>query len=434
MVLSYAVSKLNFKENLPFGLIVTIPILIVIAILLQNLFKFTTRRFSEMDDFFESVKYRDFSRWYSEDHKTEDIRQLHKGFNEVNTAIKDINNEKEIQHLYLKKILELIQTGIVAYNVNSGEVLWINEALKKIINIPSIKNIGFIEKRKSNLYTAIFETNHVEGSTIAIDVGSNKMKVLVSSTLFTIENDVFKLIALQNIDTTLSQTESDAWKKLLSVMTHEIMNSIAPISSLADTLQSKVQLAIKDPVAHQLEMNDLDIGIESIKSRSEGLLKFAKTYRSLSKITKLNLEEVSVRSFFENITILMKPSLQAKSIEFDVVLDKSDLKIKADVHLIEQVLINLILNAVDACKNKEFPKITLLAKNNIDNTITIQVIDNGVGISEEIIEDVFVPFFSTKKSGSGIGLSLCQQIIVLHKGKIQINSNEGEGTVMNLIF
>jgi len=433
-VLAFALCNLNFKTNLPLVVITLVPIIVILFLSVRNLFRFTIRRFLEMDDFFESAKYRDFSRWFSEDYGTEDIRRLHKGFNEINKTIKAINNEKEIQHLYLKKILELVDTGIVAYNVETGKVLWINESIKIILNVPSLKNISFIEKRKPALYTTIFETDYAKGSTISIDAGNSKIKILISSSLFLIEGEVFKLIVLQNIDTTLSQTESDACKKLLSVMTHEIMNSIAPISSLADTLQSKVQSAIKDPVQYQLEMNDLDIGIESIKNRSEGLLKFAKTYRSLSKITKLKLEEVLVSSFFENICILMKPSLESKSIEFDFELSKSDLKIQADVHLIEQVLINLILNSVDACKNQEHPKIIMSAKKNIDSSITIKVVDNGMGISEEIIEDIFVPFFSTKKNGSGIGLSLCQQIMLLHKGKIQINSIAGEGTVINLIF
>jgi len=392
------------------------------------------RRFLEMDDFFESVKYRDFSRWFSEKSGAEDIRKLHRGFNDVNSTIKNINTEKEAQHLYLQKILELVDTGIVAYNIETGVILWINDAFKEVLDIPSLKNIDFIKKRNPPLYTVIFKTKYVRENTITIDVSSNKTKILISNSNFKIKDDSFKLIVLKNIDDTLDQTESEAWKKLLSVMTHEIMNSIAPISSLAETLQSKVQLSIKNPKEHAMDVNDLEAGIESIKKRSEGLLKFAKTYRSLNKITKLNLGVVLVSDLFDTIEVLMRPSLENKNIALDFEIESPELKIEIDTYLIEQVLINLILNAVEGCKACENPSIAITAQKDIDGHSIIKIKDNGKGIPEEIIDDVFIPFFSTKKNGSGIGLSLCQQIMFLHKGKIQINSIENTGTVIRLVF
>ena len=147
---------------------------------------------------------------------------------------------------------------------------------------------------------------------------------------------------LQNIDKTLNKNESEAWKKLLSVMTHEIMNSIAPISSLADTLQNSIQLSIDNPEASYLELEDLNAGIKTIKSRSQGLLKFAKTYRSLSKITHLNLERVLVTEIFENIELLMGPSIKTKNIQITFSVSSKRLQLEVDIHLIEQVLINLI--------------------------------------------------------------------------------------------
>lgn len=433
-VLAYIITVLDFKKNLPLAIVIITPLTLVTILSLRSLFKFTIRRFDEMDDFFESVKYRDFSRWFAVKSGPQDIRELHTGFNKVNETFKEINKEKEAQHLYLQKILELVDTGIVAYNIETGKVLWINDSFKKILNIPSLKSIDFVAKRKPKLYTIIFETNHVNGNTISIDVENSKIKILISSSLFNIKEEAYKLIVLQNIDDTLTQNESDAWKKLLSVMTHEIMNSIAPISSLAETLQSKVQLSIKNPVKHQLEMNDLDTGIESIKKRSEGLLKFAKTYRTLNKVTKLNLGKILVDELFENIQILMRPSLENKGIEFNFEINNTNLQIEIDTYLIEQVLINLILNSVEACKENKSAKIIMSAQKNIDGNTIIKIADNGKGIPNEIIDDIFIPFFTTKKNGSGIGLSLCKQIMLLHKGRIQINTLEGKGTVISLVF
>ncbi len=432
--LAICISTLNFKLNVAYKAIIIIPFIVLAVFSVFMLYKFISRRFLEIDDFFESVKYRDFSRWYNEKSGAEDVKELHKGFNEVNRTVLEINKEKETQHLYLKKILELIQTGIVAYNIKSGDILWVNEAFKRQLNIPSLKNIQFIENRAPKLYSTIFLESYATNDTINIQINGEKTQVLIASSVFEIEADTFKLIILQNIEETLNKNESEAWKKLLSVMTHEIMNSIAPISSLAETLQSKVALSIQDSNEYPLDMSDLDIGIESIKKRSEGLLKFAKTYRSLNKITKLNLSTIQVKELFGNIRTLMLPSLKGKNIELVFENENPSLEVEIDTALIEQVLINLILNAVEACKEIENPKIILKAQKTIEGQSVLNIVDNGKGIPDEIIENVFVPFFTTKKTGSGIGLSLCKQIMMLHKGKIQVKSREGVGTSISLIF
>ena len=434
VALAFAISMLDFKANLSFAIIIVLLIALVSVYSFRSLYKYSTKRFVAMDDFLESVKYRDFSRLYAENSGQEDLRELHKGFNDVNEIIKTINKEKEAQYLYLKKTLELIDTGIIAYNLASGEVLWVNDSFKKDLNIPSLKTIQFVEKRNPILFENIFTKNHVNGNSIAIDVNNEKVKFLISSSVFQISNDAFKLIVIQNIDETLNRTESEAWKKLLSVMTHEIMNSIAPISSLAETLQSKVRLSIEDPVNQPLEINDLETGIESIKKRSEGLLKFAKTYRTLNKIIKLNLSNTLASELFKNIKNLMQPSLESKNIELDFEIENPDLKVEMDTYLVEQVLINLILNSVEACKEIKKPKIVLSAKKNMDGSSVISIVDNGKGIPEEIIDDIFIPFFSTKKNGSGIGLSLCKQIVMLHNGKIQVKSAIEKGTKISLVF
>jgi nitrogen fixation/metabolism regulation signal transduction histidine kinase len=378
--------------------------------------------------------YRDFSQWFNETSGPKDIRDLHKGFNEVNQTIKDINKEKETQYLYLQKILELIDTGIVAYNIETGRVLWINDMFKNLLDVPTLKSIDFVKKRNQNMFKDVFEPNHLTGKTISIDTGKEKTKMLISSSHFKIDNDEFKLIVLRNIDNTLNQNQSEAWTKLLSVLTHEIMNSIAPISSLAETLQSQIKLSVEDPELNPLEIDDLNLGIESIKKRSEGLLKFAKTYRGLNKITSINIKKIYLIEMFDGISNLLDSSLKSKNIELQFELDYPKLQVELDSSLIEQVLINLILNAIEAFKDTEHPKIIISAKQSNEGETIIKVSDNGKGIPDELVDKIFIPFFSSKKNGSGIGLSLCQQIMFLHKGKIQVNSIENRGTVIRLIF
>ena len=405
-----------------------------ILYLVYNTYGFVKRRFVAMDDFFEAVKYRDFSRWFPEDRGPKDIRFLYTGFNEINRTIKEINSQNEAQYVYLQKILEMVDIGIISYNLDSGDVLWSNDSFCETLDVPSFKNVSFIESRKPELYNTIFETYHREPNSITIALQNDKIKVLISDTVFQVDDDAFKLIVVQNIDDTLNKNESEAWKKLLSVMTHEIMNSIAPISSLADTLQRNLQLALDHPSENSLDLEDINSGVKTIKNRSEGLLKFAKTYRSLSKVTHLNLQRVEIQELFTSIQLLMEPSIKAKNIdvEFSVLSQKMELDI--DRHLIEQVLINLILNAIDACKNQDNPQIKIVAEKTPSRDIVIKVFDNGSGIPQEIMENIFIPFFTSKATGSGIGLSLCKQIMLLHKGRILVNSKEGEGSVFSLVF
>ena len=286
---------------------------------------------------------------------------MYTGFNEINRTIKEINSKNEAQYVYLQKILEMVDIGIIAYNLESGDVLWSNDSFGETLDMPSFKNIRFVENRKPELFNTIFETYHREPNSISIALQNESIKILISDTVFQVADDAFKLIVIQNIDNTLNKNESESWKKLLSVMTHEIMNSITPISSLADTLQKNVQLAIEHPEETRLELEDLNAGVKTIKNRSEGLLKFAKTYRSLSKVTHLNLQRVKIEDVFNNIQRLMEPSIQAKNIAIVFHISAPKLELDIDVHLIEQVLINLILNAVDACKTQQHPEIKVLA-------------------------------------------------------------------------
>lgn len=404
------------------------------GIAVYNLYQFVIKRFLEVDDFFESVKYRDFSRWFVETKGPQDIRQLHKGFNMVNKTIKAIDSERQAQFVYLQKILEMVNIGIIAYNVESGDVLWANDSILRTLDFPNFKNINFVEKRRPKIYDELFETYHSNTASVTLEMQQETLKVLISDTVFEMDDASFKLIVLQNIEETLNRNESEAWKKLLSVMTHEIMNSIAPITSLAETLQKHIQESIEQSQPEPLELEDINAGLKSIKKRSEGLMKFAKTYRSLNKVTHVNKSKIKASVLFDSIDELMKPSLEDKLVTLVFKLEDPNLTFELDTYLLEQVLINLILNAIDATEGVNTPQVLVSADLSHKGIGQIKVSDNGSGIPAEIMDSIFVPFFSTKKTGSGIGLSLCKQIMLLHGGKIQLQSSEGEGTVVSLLF
>ncbi|MEO5681413.1 MAG: HAMP domain-containing sensor histidine kinase [Chitinophagaceae bacterium] len=406
----------------------------VIMYQLVDFYKFQKKAHDELDQFVESVHYRDFSRYFDVKHAPVDLQPLRQGFNEINSTFKVISKEKETQYQYVQKILELVDTGILSYQEESGEVVWMNESLKNLLQLPYLKTIHSLEKRDGQLYNSIIILKPGEGKIATAHHDKSSFKILLSATAFQTEGKKFKLIAFQNVNEALDETESKAWQKLLSVMTHEIMNSIAPISSLAETLKSRLKQSVHLLNNEAGAVDDLELGIDTIKRRSEGLLKFAETYRNLNKITTLNLKKVYVRNLFENLHHLMQPTLEQKNIDLEIILKDTDLQLEADTNLVEQVLINLLVNAIEAVKEKQEPRIILSAYTANNKKTVVKVTDNGTGMTEEVLDKIFIPFFSTKKHGSGIGLSLCKQIMMLHKGTMQVQSTEGEGTSFLLQF
>ncbi|MCW3122294.1 MAG: integral rane sensor signal transduction histidine kinase [Flavipsychrobacter sp.] len=406
----------------------------VIVFLLLDFHLARKKMRNEIGLFISAVKYKDFTRYYSRDNSSDELRFLRSGFNEVNETFKALSKEKELHYQYLQNILELVDTGILSYEINTGEVLWMNESLKKLLQIPYLKAIGNLEKKNAELAAAIKQIKPGKQDIVTAYVEGNILKLLVASTMFQVNGQTYKLIAFQKVNEALNETESKAWEKLLRVMTHEIMNSVAPIASLSDTLKTRIgELSSGSPLDSNT-IEDLVAGMNAISNRSAGLLKFTENYRNLNKIQHLNTEPVLVRGMFESLHQLIIPTLVQKNIKLEIVLPDIGLILHADRNLLEQMLINLLLNAMDTLAGIENASIVLYAERMHDDNILMKVADNGAGMESEVLDKIFVPFFSTKKHGSGIGLSLCKQIMTLHKGNIEVRSVVGKGTTFFCSF
>lgn len=406
----------------------------LVVYLSWELLRFHRLPLTEWRQFIESVRYRDFSRHFDAASGTRTIREMRTGFNALNVAFQEISKEKEAQFHFLQKMLELIDTGILSYEEASGTVSWMNETWKEMFQMPHLRQIDGMEKRNARLYREVLELKAGENRVVRMQLNAVVFKVMLTATQFVTEGKKHKLIACKNVNDALDAAESRAWQELLGVLTHEIMNSIAPISSLADTLKRQIQQAKATDEPDKLPVDDLELGIATIQNRGEGLLKFARTYSQLNKINNLRLEKVYVHSILENIAQLMEPSMQQKVIDFQLVLRDPELQVKADANLLEQALINLLVNAMEAVREVGDARIVLSAYPISGGKTVIKVTDNGKGIPESLWEKIFIPFFSLRKSGSGIGLSLCKQIMLLHGGNIQVQSVEGEGTAFLLYF
>ena len=406
---------------------------VITLVLFYQILNYIFKIFRDVEDFSEAARYRDFSRRYSENKGRKN--NFYHEFNTINDVFNELSREKEVQKHYLTRMMELVNTGILSYDIESKRVLWMNDSFKNMFNIPYFENVNWIEKRNKKLYDELVNIPLGESRIVTVNNGNQTIKTLTNTSLFQTEGKAYKLIAFHNVSSTLEEVEAGAWKGLLDVMTHEIMNSIAPVSSLADTLRNRME-AIKKEIGSDIpaDFDDIQFAMETIHRRSEGLLRFADTYRSLSKTIVPEMQPVNLHDLLLSVYRLMYPSLEQKGILLEVKTDNPTVAIPLDKNLIEQVIINFITNATHAVKDKYHPNIILFSGEATDGAPYITVADNGCGIPPENRDKIFIPFFSTKKNGSGIGLSLSREIIKLHNASLQVQSKEGEGAAFSVIF
>jgi len=425
---------LLFKTELFAALFIT-GILIVFQI--YSLIRYVEKTNRDLSRLFESIKYADFSQTFKDEKLGKSFTELRNTFEEVTDAFRKTRAEKEEHYRYLQTVVQHIGIGLIAFQPN-GEVELINTAAKKLLNIPHLKNIQSLTSFNLQLVETLFKLKPREKALIKVEYNNELFHLALYATEFKLRGKDFTLVSIQNIHSEIEETEIMAWQKLIRVLTHEIMNSITPISSLASTINdliSESNLVIRqDNEENKETVEDIHSAINTIQKRSQGLMHFVDAYRNLTLIPKPNFQIFSVNDLLKRIGNLMKTNIKQKNIIFKTTTRPENLSLTADPELVEQVLINLTLNALQAVDGIEKPRIDLVAELDSQSRIIIQVKDNGVGIPEENREKIFIPFFSTKEGGSGIGLSLSRQIMRLHQGSIGLHSEPGEGTIFTLKF
>ena len=406
--------------------------LVLLLILVLDLARYLTRGQQALADFTLALKYRDFSRQYPVQSVPASLRPLHEAFNQVNATFRELRAEQEEQFQYLQTILALLDTGIVSYDA-AGTVAWVNEAFKQTLHLPYLKNIRALQSRQPVLYEAICRAVPGQAVVVKLTVGPQTVQLLVSATQFKLRGEAFTLLAFKNVSQALADTETAAWQQLLRVMTHEIMNSVAPIASLADSLGRHMHRARQQEASDEL-LDDVSTGIRIIQQRSEGLLRFAQVYRDFSTLAAPQRTTLYVQELLQATRQLLAEQLAAQGIEVTLSVRPAHLILHADGHLLQQVLINLVLNAAQAVTQTPNPRISLLAWPDEQERVVIEVKDNGSGIPADVLDSIFIPFFTTRPYGSGIGLSLAKQIMQLHQGSIQVHSVERAGSAFQLWF
>jgi nitrogen fixation/metabolism regulation signal transduction histidine kinase len=393
---------------------------------------YLTRTNRGLDNFLKSVKYLDSARGVTEGDKSFDLLNL--TYNEIIDSIQKVKIEKEAEHHYFQNTIEHAGIGLISFN-QSGDIELFNKAARDLSGIEFIRNIQELDKSFPGISELLFLLKNGHSKMIKVVSGDEILKLSIRKTVFKIQDKTVNLASVQNIRTELEEEEIEVWKKLISVLTHEIMNSVTPIKSLTNTvikMYEKSSVSKGDKAFAQND--DILLALKTIQKRSKGLLSFVEIYRNLTKIPLPVFHEIELRNLFSEILILMNSQLQSSGIVFSTEVNPINLKLTADEKLITQVIINLIKNSIESVNYKKDGKIQLKAFTSPQSEIIIQVTDNGTGIPADLIDKVFIPFFTTKEHGSGIGLSLSRQIMNLHGGAIGVSSKPGFFTVFSLKF
>jgi signal transduction histidine kinase len=328
-----------------------------------------------------------------------------------------------------------VNTGILTFR-RDGRVDLYNNAIKRLLHLSNLRNIHDLAQVKPELPDLLLRMKAGDRHLIRLYLNQEMMQILLYATEFRLRDEEFVLVGLQNIHSELEEKEIESWQNLIRVLTHEIMNSMTPISSLASTVKG---MLVDEENGKLLELDEEDTesvssALDTIQLRSQALLNFVEVYRNLTRIPKPNFRYFFVKDLLERANQLLAPRFQEMGISTSCKVIPENLKLTADPDLVDQVIINLVLNAIDAVKERQEPHVGLRAYAREDGKVIIEVNDNGHGITPDIMDKIFMPFFTSKKHGSGIGLSLSRQIMSLHKGNISVRSVPGEGTVFTLVF
>jgi len=414
-------------------------ILLGLAVIYQviSLVLYVEKTNRELARFLLVLRYHDFSQTFKDEKLGRSFDRLRQAFTEIMDNFRKIRMEKEEHYQYLQIIVQHVGIGLLAFQSN-GDVELINPAAKKLFKVPFLKNIKALESFSPELLQMLQTMRPHQRALVKVEADGDVLNLALYSREFKLRDQGFTLVSIQNIQSELEEKEIESWQKLIRVLTHEIMNSITPIASLASTIDDLLEESTHqdhpEEEARREALSDIHHAARTIQKRSQGLLQFVDAYRNLTLIPQPRPETFAIGELFQRVEKLMAPQFGEKVRDFRSSVEPEDLKLFADPALIEQVLINLLLNAAQAAAGRDGAMISLAAFQDGQARTLIEVKDNGPGISAENIDKIFIPFFSTKDGGAGIGLSFSRQVMHLHRGSISVHSRPGEETVFTLRF
>jgi nitrogen fixation/metabolism regulation signal transduction histidine kinase len=389
----------------------------------------------DLSRFFDAFQYQDSTLVFNENKKDKAFKNLHQSFNHIINAFGKVKIEKEKDFIFFRHTLELVGIGLLAFD-KDGNVKLCNPAFKELFLVEDFSNISELERIDKEFPDFLKRTKSGKQKLRKYLVKNRILKLAVKATSFRLEDEQLKVVAFQDIKNAVDKGEMDAMHKLIRVFTHEITNSVSPISMLSGSLielYENKEGKSKENLIDEGAVTNTIMGLTTIRKRSKGLLAFVDEYKNLTHLPKPHFELIPMQKLLMQVQTLFKGEFKAENIKFNYHLQDKDQELIADEKLITQVLINLVRNSIDALK--ETGDKTLSISTGETNPVNFIIIrDNGVGIPEDVIDNVFTPFFTTKEKGSGIGLNLSRQIMRLHSGTIAVRSKPNRFTEFTLQF
>jgi two-component system nitrogen regulation sensor histidine kinase NtrY len=410
--------------------------LIAIVVLTISLISYLNSTNRNVRFFFDSVRNDDSSLSFPVDTKNKTFRELNKSMNTVNQQIQKLKIENRSQEQYFQILIEHLATGIITYD-SKGYILHANSSAKKLLSTEVLTHIQQIERIDEKLYQTIKNIRPSERRLISISNDQDEIQLSLKATSFRSNNAELVILSIQDIKSELEEKELESWMKLIRVLMHEIMNSITPITSLSETL-SHIYGSDGMPVSpEQVTSKTITTtlqGLNVIKEQGKGLMSFVESFRKLTRVPEPEKKNFKVSDLISRVQILYSSLNKSDRVSLSVSLKDPEQEILADQNLISQVLLNLVKNALEANEDNPDGQIKIVTGTDTNNRPEICVIDNGPGIPEENIDEIFVPFFTTRQTGSGIGLSISKQIMRVHGGNLKVKSIPGKETVFCLSF
>ncbi len=415
-------------------ILINIATLLVIQVVL--LIRYLNHTNRDLETFFNSIRNNDPNLKFENSENSSQHSKLYDQFNRINENIRSIKIENENSNQYFKILVEHIGIGVISFTEN-GEVTLFNRAAKEIFKRHHLFRIKDLDTILDGLSTLLISLKTGDQKLISLHHKSETIQLSVKVTEFSLMDETVKLVSFQNIKNELDSKEFDSWQKLIRVLTHEIMNSVAPINSTIETLLEilTMERSESENLINSELIDDTIEGLQIVDERSKGMINFVTGFRNLTLLPKPVFKTINIYELISNTVKLLSKKLESNNIETIINIPNRNATIEGDKSMIEQVLINLIKNAIEALEVVDKKRLTIsTTKNIINNSLTIEIKDNGCGISQEIIDEIFVPFFTTKDDGSGVGLSLSRQFMRLHGGRLDVFSEEKLGTSLKMAF
>ena len=387
--------------------------------------------------FLEAIEAADFTQTFSNNTRSKAFDELNRSLNRIAQRFEEMRVETEDQFQYLQFVVEQLTVGLIVFR-QDGKIDMINRAAKRLLGVPQLKNVKDLRPLSNDLYEVLITANPRKRNLVSMESGNVSVRLAIQISGFRMKEVSYTLASLQDMRGELEEIELDAWQNLIRVLTHEIVNSIAPIASLASTANRLLsdtswQSQEKGETAPPA-LEDVQTAVRTIEARSEGLLRFVNSYRTLTHIPNPKFRIFPIWMLFSRVEQLVRSAVTQSGITLTTSVTPQSLELTADPDLLEQVLLNLLMNSIQALDGKTGGQIILSAQLEEKGKISIRVEDNGLGIPKDIQEKIFIPFFTTKESGSGIGLSLSRQILHSHQALISVWSHPNEKTVFTIVF